>query len=581
MINNMKKFYRINLILLPVILIALLVSFSAFEMKETNVNNPANNLGKHKNTAAELVKNSENGSNFQKQSLFKRQVAANTRELNAFVNGAVSLRIERTLFRSLNSTKPERMTLVVPTVNYSTMEIQLVKTNFLHDDMKIIAIGSSGRTLQDYTPGTYYTGIIKGDETSIATFSVFENNVMGVFSTSNGNFILGAVKDKNKHLTDDYVFYNDINIVNKPGFECGTGDGYGKYYLNPPPKRNSIQTGGDVTTSPVDIDFTCDYQMYLDGNSSTTNVINFVTGAFAHVRTLYLNEGLTVNMSNTTYVYTSQDPYINLTSSTAILEEFGYQTQNAIDGDLAHLLSTGHGQQLGGIAWINALCQSYEPTSGYGRYAFSNIEGNYLPYPAYSWTIMVITHETGHNYGSNHTQACVWPTLPFGGIGAIDSCVDAEQGSCFTFTRPNNNGTIMSYCHLNGAINLTLGFGELPHDTIVERYNNALCLDNPLNSSEAPVAYNLLQNYPNPFNPVTRIKFALPHEGFVTLKLYDATGREIAKLINNQYYAIGIFGYNLDAFRYNLASGVYFYRLDVSSGSNSVYSEIKKMVLVK
>ena len=67
----------------------------------------------------------------------------------------------------------------------------------------------------------------------------------------------------------------------------------------------------------------------------------------------------------------------------------------------------------------------------------------------YKRQVEVMAHETGHNFGSNHTQACVWPSLPGGNIGAIDSCVDAEQGSCFSQTRPNPNGTItVSYTHL-------------------------------------------------------------------------------------------------------------------------------------
>jgi hypothetical protein len=319
--------------------------------------------------------------------------------------------------------------------------------------------------------------------------------------------------------------------------------------------------------------------MYLDAGSNTTTVINFVTGVFTHVKTLYLNEQLNVNIASID-VYETPDPYINMTESPTILEEFGDRTQNDFTGDLAHLLSTGHGQQLGGIAWINVLCQSYEPSSHSGRFAFSNIEPNYQPYPIYSWTVMVITHETGHNFGSMHTHACAWPTLPGGGIGAIDSCYNAE-GTCFVGTFPNNNGTVMSYCHLNGAINLTRGFGPLPGDTIRLRYSQAICLDSALNSSETPVAFILLQNYPNPFNPSTNIKFALPHDGFVTLKLYDLTGREIAILISSRHYPVGIFTYTLDASGYNLASGVYLYKLDVNKNDKSVYSEIKKMVFVK
>ncbi len=575
----MKKIYRINIIIFSIVLLGLLFSFSAFDVNENSIiATSPQSVVKYKNTAAELVKNSKTVYSFIDVKMFSVNENSNMNSIDAFVQNGISLKIDRTALSVLNNSKPGNINLFLPASNNKTLELELVKTEMFPSVFKVKVMGVDGIKYEDYESGTIYTGIIKGDENSIATFSVFENNVMGIFSTDNGNYILGSVKDGNKNLTDNYILYNDIDVNNKPGFECGSGDSYDKFYKDP--VKNPVGNHRDVTTTPVDMYFVCDYQMYLDAGNSTVNVINYVTGAFAHVKTLYQNDGLPVRMTPTVFVYTTADPYRNLTTSTAILEEFGARTQNNLEGgDLAHLLSTGHGQQLGGIAWINVLCQSYEPSSRFGRFAFSNIEGTYTPYPTYSWTIMVITHEIGHNFGSMHTFACAWP-LPGGGIGAIDSCVQAE-GTCFSTTRANLNGTIMSYCHLNGAINLTRGFGPLPRDTITLRYNQALCLDNPLNSSEAPVAFNLLQNYPNPFNPSTNIKFALPLDGFVNLRVYDMVGREVASLISSQYYPIGIFSYTFDAGLFNLASGVYFYKIDVSKDNNSVYSEIKKMVLVK
>jgi hypothetical protein len=139
----------------------------------------------------------------------------------------------------------------------------------------------------------------------------------------------------------------------------------------------------------------------------------------------------------------------------------------------------------------------------------------------------------------------------------------------------------MSYCHLNGAINLSRRFGELPGDTIRLGYQYALCLDTMLNSSEAPLAYDLLQNYPNPFNPGTKISFALPEDGYVTLKVYDITGREVTTIEYNKYYEAGVFSSSFNAAEFNLASGVYLYKIDVRKNNNSVYSQIKKMVFVK
>ncbi len=85
--------------------------------------------------------------------------------------------------------------------------------------------------------------------------------------------------------------------------------------------------------------------------------------------------------------------------------------------------------------------------------------------------------------------------------------------------------------------------------------------------------YELFQNYPNPFNPNTKINFALPKQGFVTLKIYDITGREIKTLVNEVKQA-GY--YTVDFNASHLSSGVYFYK--IQSGD---FSSVKRMVLIK
>src|SRR5207247_9147664 len=53
----------------------------------------------------------------------------------------------------------------------------------------------------------------------------------------------------------------------------------------------------------------------------------------------------------------------------------------------------------------------------------------------------------------------------------------------------------------------------------------------PQNGGQMPSTYQLKQNFPNPFNPATTIQFDLPNEGYVTLKIYNALGQEVASLI--------------------------------------------------
>jgi plastocyanin len=92
-------------------------------------------------------------------------------------------------------------------------------------------------------------------------------------------------------------------------------------------------------------------------------------------------------------------------------------------------------------------------------------------------------------------------------------------------------------------------------------------------TGEVVNTYNLYQNYPNPFNPSTIIKFSLPKSNFVTLKVYDMSGKEVKTLVNNQM-SQGSYEYTLNAS--DLSSGIYFYKINAGD-----FSELKRMVMIK
>lgn len=103
---------------------------------------------------------------------------------------------------------------------------------------------------------------------------------------------------------------------------------------------------------------------------------------------------------------------------------------------------------------------------------------------------------------------------------------------------------------------------------------------NPDNTTKAqmtdgiiPLQNSLSQNYPNPFNPTTNISFSLSQSGFISLKVYDISGREVASLINEERPA-GNYSIKFDG--NNLASGVYFCIL-----KNADFVATKKLLLVK
>jgi hypothetical protein len=95
---------------------------------------------------------------------------------------------------------------------------------------------------------------------------------------------------------------------------------------------------------------------------------------------------------------------------------------------------------------------------------------------------------------------------------------------------------------------------------------------------ELPALYSLEQNYPNPFNPTTTIKYSLPENSFVTIRIYDMLGREVNTLVNKEMTA-GNHSINWNGEDYSgmkVTSGTYIYR--ITSGK---FTSVKKMVLIK
>jgi len=159
----------------------------------------------------------------------------------------------------------------------------------------------------------------------------------------------------------------------------------------------------------------------------------------------------------------------------------------------------------------------------------------------------------------------------------LSSIVNTAGISGTAITNITGNGYNVYYTsgnsansYLGGKTYTLLGGGYLlPLGTTAVKQQN----------SETPEQFTLAQNYPNPFNPSTTISFTLPESGYVTLKIYDIRGKEIATLVNGELNA-GTYNYKWNAA--NLASGTYLYRLITTmSNSRQTYSLSKKLVLLK
>ena len=92
-------------------------------------------------------------------------------------------------------------------------------------------------------------------------------------------------------------------------------------------------------------------------------------------------------------------------------------------------------------------------------------------------------------------------------------------------------------------------------------------------NNEIPDGFSLSQNYPNPFNPTTNLEFGVRESGFVSLKIFNSLGMEVATLVNENKAAGN---YKVTFNGSNLSSGIYFYTLETGS-----FKETKRMNLIK
>ena len=124
-----------------------------------------------------------------------------------------------------------------------------------------------------------------------------------------------------------------------------------------------------------------------------------------------------------------------------------------------------------------------------------------------------------------------------------------------------------------GNLDLVQNAGKLKinyYGSIVTFQFTVTCINDQNLSSKI---FNLEQNYPNPFNPSTSIQYTIRNSQFVSLKVYDVLGNEVATIVNEEK-PIGSYVVNFNA--NGLASGVYFYRLQAGS-----FNQTKKFILMR
>ena len=311
----------------------------------------------------------------------------------------------------------------------------------------------------DYIPGVYYRNAKTIDQTLVMAISFFEGDIIGIMDDGHGLVDLGYMENNGKR-TSIFAMRRAEDVFRNLPFNCEV-----KVPPNYIQDKDTDRYQPDVRSSSLCFDqyVEADHHLFLEKGSDVQQSINFISGLYNQVMGLFGNEGITLILSEV-MVWSSPDPY-NSNSFTA----FSNAMASGFNGDLAHLVSRNPNQS-GGVAWLSTVCHS----NSYYKTAFSKINSSYNEIPTYSWSVSVITHEVGHNLGSQHTHACVWNNnnTPIDCCGqnaghGENSCSDNQNNNC-NVPNPTNGGTIMSYCHLVSGvgINFNHGFGTQPGNRI-------------------------------------------------------------------------------------------------------------------
>lgn len=408
------------------------------------------------------------GQNYSPFSINERKTNSISKKVKDAVDDAKIVDINTDAVRNIVSSKPEKLSLRIP-VDNRYYDVSLNRFDILTPDAKIVGGTTNGdRSVKDNLNFVSYTSDLYDKSVPLFVFSFYDNEMSAIVVSGDETYVLAKldVSDPNS----DYIMFQSTKVKIHNDFKCGTES------LEIPQQIQDMQknlTGqqvdfatSDIRTARIAVE--SDYETFVF-YGGTLNATNYILRLMSPVSAIYVRD---VNVKLVvTYLRvweTSADPYPDANSSNTLLNAFkDYWNANmsSVSRNLAHMITTRPGG-LGGIAWVNVLCAS--PTNGLG-YAFSDIDGTFNPIPAYSWDVMVVAHETGHNFGSPHTHSCTWPG------GPIDSCY-AVEGNCYTGPAISRVGTIMSYCHLNGSISLTKGFGPLPTQLIRQRAESAPCL---------------------------------------------------------------------------------------------------------
>jgi hypothetical protein len=195
----------------------------------------------------------------------------------------------------------------------------------------------------------------------------------------------------------------------------------------------------------------------------------------------------------------------------------------------------------------------------------------------------VYFHGHDHFYGKQDKDGIVYQEVPQPSLKNYTNISAAQYGYVNGVLIPSRGYLLVTVSDTTTKVEYIRTY--LPSEESTQRHNKDVShsytitktgtTTNVVESTPVPDRFMLSQNYPNPFNPSTNIEYRIANAGFVTLKIFDILGREVATLVE-QYRTPGTYTVSFDAQKLTLTSGIYFSRLTAGE-----MSETKKLVLAK
>jgi hypothetical protein len=403
------------------------------------------------------------------------------------------LTIDLEELKALREAAPNYFNIDIPLTNGNSLELHLGKINIFAEGFKLET--SSGSRTSDIDLGVHYKGVVAGHSGSLVTVSVYEQELVAVFSDGRHSYELAKLNDK----ADRYILYRTVDLAERLKkqllqFECHTeteGRDLPDYADDQLFGVSDNRNGCKV----IQVYLVADFSYYTVCGSDVTETSNRLTAVFAQTMTIYTAESINMVTSGIFIWDTNDNAFDEGADSETQRNQFRdyYNSTGAgWPGDLAQLISgtTVSATGGGGIAFFDGLCTS-------DSYALTRAGGSspILDWTMYSRFVKVLTHEIGHNLNSRHTHACVWngdgTTIDdYGNVSpGGNPYEDAEGGACLEEPyKLNVFPTIMSYfdSRNHGTFNMTNGMGTQPGNVMRNYVMNAGCLDD--GSNVPPVA---------------------------------------------------------------------------------------------